>query len=74
MMRMRRWTSGSTLGDRIRREKIYSMIGVAPIEDKVRENGFTCFRHLYCIRTDVIVRRGDIVMFDGKRKRGVHHK
>ena len=37
-MRMLRWMCGKTRKDRIRNVNIRSMVGVAPIEDKMREN------------------------------------
>ena len=36
-MRMLRWMSSHTRIDRIRNEVIHNKVGVAPIEDKVRE-------------------------------------
>lgn len=46
-MRRMRWTCGKTLQDRIRNSKFCGMVGVAPIEDKVRENRFRWFGHVY---------------------------
>ena len=45
-MRMLRWMSGHTRMDRIRNEVIRSKVGVAPIEDKVREGRLRWFRHV----------------------------
>ena len=45
-MRMLRWICGKTLKDRIRNEHIREMVGVAPIEDKMRENRLRWFGHI----------------------------
>ena len=37
-MRMLRWMGGKTMNDRIRNANMRDMIGVIPIEDKLREN------------------------------------
>ena len=45
-MRMLRWMSGHTRMDRIRNEVIRSKVGVAPIEDKVREGRLRWYGHV----------------------------
>ena len=42
-MRMLRWMCGKTRNDRIRNANIRDMVGVAPIEDKLRENRLRWF-------------------------------
>ena len=37
-MRMLRWMCGKTKMDKVRNEDIHSLVGVTPIEDKMREN------------------------------------
>lgn len=37
-MRTVRWMSGTTLNDRINNENIRDKLGIAPLEDKMREN------------------------------------
>ena len=53
---------GKTRKDRTRNANIRDMVGVAPIEDKLRENrprwyGYVCYRPV-----DVVVRRSDMVI------------
>ncbi|KAI0513789.1 hypothetical protein KFK09_009819 [Dendrobium nobile] len=45
-MRMLRWMSGFTLRDRIRNEHIREKVGVAPVEDKIRESHLRWFGHI----------------------------
>ena len=45
-MRMLRWIIGHTRMDRIRNEVIRSKVGVALIEDKVRENCLRWYEHI----------------------------
>jgi len=45
-MRMIRWIYGHTRLDKIRNEVIRSKIGVASIEDKIREARLRWFRHI----------------------------
>ncbi|PKU72547.1 isoleucyl-tRNA synthetase [Dendrobium catenatum] len=45
-MRMLRWMSGLTLRDTIPNEYIREMVGVAPVEDKIRESRLRWFGHI----------------------------
>ncbi|PKA59726.1 isoleucyl-tRNA synthetase [Apostasia shenzhenica] len=45
-MRMLRWMCGYTRKDRMRNEYIRKKVGVAPIEDKLRESRLRWFGHL----------------------------
>ncbi|KAH0468953.1 hypothetical protein IEQ34_002185 [Dendrobium chrysotoxum] len=45
-MRMLRWMSSFTLRDRIRNEHIREKVGVAPVEDKIRESRLRWFGHI----------------------------
>ncbi|KAI0494972.1 hypothetical protein KFK09_025118 [Dendrobium nobile] len=45
-MRMLRWMSGFTLRDRLRNEHIREKVGVAPVEDKIRESRLRWFGHI----------------------------
>ena len=56
-MRMLRWICGKTLKDRIRNEHIREIVGVAPIEDKMRENRLRWFGHIQRKPLDALVRK-----------------
>jgi hypothetical protein len=58
-MRMLRWICGHTRMDRIRNEDIRSKVGVAPIEEKMREHRLRWFGHVQRRPTDAAVRRVD---------------
>lgn len=45
-MRMLRWMCGHTRKDRLRNEVVREKVGVAPIEDKMRENRLRWFGHI----------------------------
>ncbi|KAI0497081.1 hypothetical protein KFK09_023409 [Dendrobium nobile] len=47
-MRMLRWMSSFTLRDRIRNEHIREKVGVAPVEDKIRESRLRCPTRVGC--------------------------
>ncbi|KAL7204554.1 hypothetical protein ACSBR2_017596 [Camellia fascicularis] len=64
-MRMLRWMCGKTRQDRIRNECIWEWVGVAPIEDKLRENRLRWFGHIQRRSTDAVVKRCNAVMVDG---------
>ncbi|CAL5326839.1 unnamed protein product [Camellia sinensis] len=70
-MRMLRWMCGKTRQDRIRNECIWEWVGVAPIEDKLRENRLRWFGHIQRRPIEAVVKRCDAVTVDGSvRGRG----
>ena len=56
-MRMLRWMCGHTRKDKLRNEFIRTKVGVAPIEDKLRENRLRWFGHVYRRPLEAPVRR-----------------
>ena len=44
-MRILKWICGKTLKDRISNKHIRELVGVTPIEDKMRENRLRWFGH-----------------------------
>ena len=56
-MRMLRWMCGKTKMDKIRNEDIRSLIGIAPIEDKMRENRLWWFGHIRRRPIDAPIRK-----------------
>ena len=70
-IRMIRWMCGHTRLDKIRNEVIKSKIGVAAIEDKMREARLHWFGHIRRRSMDASVRRGETIeCLDHKRHRG----
>ena len=70
-MRMIRWICGHTRLDRIRNEVIRGKIGVASIEDKMREARLRWFGHIKRRPMNAPMRRGEtIVCSDHRRRRG----
>ena len=70
-MRMLRWMCGKTRMDKVRNEDIRSLVGVAPIEDKMKENRLRWFGHIVRRPTDALVRRVEkIDIVQGKKLRG----
>lgn len=70
-MRMLRWMCGHTRLDRIRNEDIRNKVGVAPVEEKMREHRLRWFGHVLRRPLDAPVRKK--VCFqenEGKRGRG----
>ena len=55
-MRMLRWMSGHARMDRIRNEVIRSKVGVAPIEDKMREDRLRWFGYVQRRPLEALVR------------------
>ena len=53
---MLRWMCGKIRMDKVRDEDIRNLVGVAPIEDKMRENRLRWFDHIGCRPTDAPVR------------------
>ncbi|KAH0461367.1 hypothetical protein IEQ34_008942 [Dendrobium chrysotoxum] len=60
-MRMLRWMSGFTLRDRIRNEHIREKVGVAPVEDKIRESRLRWFGHIKRRPSDDPVRKVEVL-------------
>jgi len=56
-IRMLRWMCGNTRRDKMRNEDILTKIGVASIEEKMRENCLRWFGHVRRRPTDAPVRR-----------------
>ena len=70
-MRILRWMCGKTRKDRVRNEDIRKMVGVAPIQDKLRENRLRWFGHVQRRPTEAVVRRCDTGVAEGtSRGRG----
>ena len=70
-MRMIRWMCGYTKLDRLRNEIIRKSVGVAHIEDKLRESRLSWFGHVKRRRVDAPVRRCEsISLSEGRRGRG----
>jgi hypothetical protein len=70
-MRMIRWICGHTMLDKIRNEVIRGKIGVASIEDKLREARLRWFGHIRRRPNDAPVRRCErIECADYRRSRG----
>ncbi|KAF3651997.1 Ataxin-3 -like protein [Capsicum annuum] len=70
-MRMLRWMCGFMRADRVRNEIIREKVGVASVEDKIREVRLRWFGHVMRRGTDAPVRRCERLALDGfKRGRG----
>ena len=67
-MRMLRWICGKTLKDRIQNEHIREMVGVAPIEDKMRENRLRWFGHIQRRSLEAPVRKSDLLTVYGNNR------
>ncbi|KAI8572114.1 hypothetical protein RHMOL_Rhmol01G0173400 [Rhododendron molle] len=48
----------------IRNETVCKMVGVAPIEEKSRENRLRWFRHIHRRSEDAVVKRADRIVLD----------
>ena len=60
-MRMIRWMCGFTRLDRIRNEVIRERVGVAPIEEKLRETRLRWFGHIKKRGKNELVRRCEMI-------------
>ncbi|VFQ84101.1 unnamed protein product [Cuscuta campestris] len=70
-MRMLRWMCGKTRLDRISNEVIRRQVGMAPVEDKLREARLRWFGHVRRRDADAPVRRCErITVIGGSRGRG----
>ena len=68
---MLKWMCGKTRMDKVRNEDIRSLVGVAPIEDKMRENRLRWFGHVGRRPIDAPVRRvKKIDIEQGKKLKG----
>ena len=56
-MRMLRWMCDKTNMDKVRNENIRMLIGIAPIENKMKENRLRWFGHIRCKLMDALVRK-----------------
>ena len=69
---MLRWLCGKTRMDKVRDEDIHNLVGVASIEDKMRENCLRRFGHIGCKPMNAAVRRVEkIDIKQGKKLRGI---
>lgn len=64
---MLRGMCGMSLRHKIRNENRRGMVGVTPIEDKMRESRLRWFGHAYHRKVDAVV-RSDMVMVEGSIK------
>ena len=69
-MKMLRWMCGWTRRDKIRNEKVRKVLGVTPIEDKMRENRMRWYGHVQRREESHITRRVHRINVEGKRNRG----
>ncbi|KAM3234157.1 hypothetical protein P3L10_019516 [Capsicum annuum] len=60
---------GLTRGDRVRNETVREKVGVASVEDKMREGRLRWFGHVMRRGTDAPVRRCERIALDGFRRR-----
>ncbi|XP_059306273.1 uncharacterized protein LOC132057673 [Lycium ferocissimum] len=67
-MRMLRWMCGHTRSDKIRNEDIRDKVGVASVEDKMREARLRWFGHVKRRDTDASVRRCERLAMDSFRR------
>ncbi|XP_060183146.1 uncharacterized protein LOC132613111 [Lycium barbarum] len=67
-MRILRWMCGHTRSDRIRNEVIRDKVGIALVEDKMREVRLRWFGHVMRRDTNALVRRCERLASDGFRR------
>jgi len=60
-MCMLRWMCGKMRRDQVRNNDILTKIGVALIEEKMRENHLRWFRHVRCRPTNAPIRRAELI-------------
>ena len=70
-MRMLRWMCGKTRKDKIKNANIHDLVGVVPIEDKLRENRLRWFGHICRKPTDVVVKKSDMFISNAILEEGV---
>ena len=67
---MLRWMCKARM-DKVRNKDIRRLVGIAPIEDKMRENRLRWFGHIGCRPMDAPARRVEKIDFEqGKKLRG----
>ena len=67
-MRMLKWMCDKTRMDKVRNEDTRSLVGVAPIEEKMRENRLRLFGHIRRRPMDVPVRRMEKIDIEQDKK------
>ncbi|CAH9118920.1 unnamed protein product [Cuscuta europaea] len=67
-MRMLRWMCGHIRKDHVRNETIRQRVGVAPIEDKMRESRLQWFGHVRRRSSDAPVRRAEMCGEEAKKR------
>ena len=67
-MRMIRWMCGKTRKDKMRNEHIRGLVGVAPIQDKIRENRLRWFGHIRRRPVNAVVRKTELIIVEGNIK------
>ena len=67
-MRMLRWMCGLIRGDRVRNETIREKVGVASVEDKMRQGSLRWFGHVMRRETDTPIRRCERLALDSFRR------
>ena len=67
-MRMLRWMCGCTRRDRIKNEAIRDRVGVASVEDKMRESRLRWFGHVKRRSIDAPVRRCERLAMESLRR------
>ena len=65
---MLRWMCGKTRMDEVRNEDIRNLVGVAPIEDKMKENCLRWFDHIRRRPMDAPVRRVEKIDIEQGKK------
>ena len=73
-MCMLRWMCGNTRRDKMRNEDIRTKIGVASIEEKMRENCLRWFSHVRRRPTDASVRRVERIKLGKLKERRVDQR
>ncbi|KAI8547563.1 hypothetical protein RHMOL_Rhmol07G0206000 [Rhododendron molle] len=61
-IRMLMWMCDKTRQDSIRNETVREMVGVAPIEEKLRENSLRWFEHFYHKPGDAVFKKTDMIV------------
>ena len=68
-MRMLRWTCGKTLLDMLPNSYFRTLLGVAPITEKLREGRLRWFGRVYRRQPTDVVRRVETISVEGVRRR-----